>query len=215
MNPHFGGCAHSTCIQIQQNTEGLELKSCVQSSGMTAGTVRWHLYYVPWGVLEDFTSICFPSLLPLQSHRNQPTSPEEDMIQAQGIMRMQPTIYRWERHGMKSTLDVLSEWCNVSCIEGHAGLSCFTLNKINPYVRVIMSTCSEAPAASVFPAVGWRSGLKTVEGRSRGPHLHRRPRTQASRPNLAAVGEKMHARRLKRHLLLFGKKQRIPFQSTL
>lgn len=72
--PLLGGCAPSTHIQIKRNTEGAELKSCVQSSGTTAGTVRWHLYYVPWGVLEDFTSICFPSLPPLPSYRNQATS---------------------------------------------------------------------------------------------------------------------------------------------
>ena len=75
VNPLLGERASSTYIQTQQNTRGPELRSCVQSSGLTAQTVRWHLYYVPWGVLEDCTSICFPSLLPLQSYRNQPTSP--------------------------------------------------------------------------------------------------------------------------------------------
>ena len=75
VKPLLGEYASSTYIQTQQNTRGPELRSCVQSSGLTAQTVRWHLYYVPCGVLEDSTSICFPSLLPLQSYRNQPTSP--------------------------------------------------------------------------------------------------------------------------------------------
>lgn len=60
--------------QTQQNTERLELRSCVQNCGLTAGTVRWHLYYFTWRVLEDCTSICFCSLLLLQAYRTQPTS---------------------------------------------------------------------------------------------------------------------------------------------
>ena len=61
LNPPSGKYAPSTYIQTQPNTGGPELRSCVQSSGLTAGTVRWHLYYVTWGVLEDCTSICFLS----------------------------------------------------------------------------------------------------------------------------------------------------------
>lgn len=73
LNLLTGEQSPSTYSETQQNTRGPELRRCVQSSGLTAGTVRWHLYYFTWGVLEDCTSICFPSLLSLQ-YRSEPTS---------------------------------------------------------------------------------------------------------------------------------------------
>lgn len=66
---------------------------------------------------------------------------------------------------------------NMFGVGGVAGSMCFKLNEINPYVWVIRSTCSECPAESIFPAVGWRSGQKTVQGPSRGQHLDWRTRT--------------------------------------
>lgn len=66
---------------------------------------------------------------------------------------------------------------NMFGVGGVAGSVCFKLNEINPYMWVIRSTCFECPAESIFPAVGWRSGQKTVQGPSRGQHLDWRMRT--------------------------------------
>lgn len=109
LNPLLGESAPSTYIQTQQNTGGPELRSCVQSSSLTAGTVRWHLYYVPWGVLKDRTSICFLSLLPLQWYWNQANSP---IWQKRTWFRetMQPKqMYFRRESGWKCILSVLLE----------------------------------------------------------------------------------------------------------
>lgn len=117
-NPLFGEYAPFTYIQTQQNTRGPELRSCVQSSGLTAGTVKWHLYYVPWGVPEDRTSICFPSLLPLQSYRNQAASPSwHKRTRLRGTM--QPRKWR-EVH-----LKCVVAHCD-PCIWLHGCISTFT-----------------------------------------------------------------------------------------